>query len=70
MNAWEKCEIAPCHLHRECMYRPCRSVDAPALKIGDVVPMPAQKLVVRPSKNADAGGKSLRGAFNNGRGRR
>lgn len=51
------------------MYHPCRQ-EPPTLKIGDVVPMPPQKLVVRPSKNADAGGKSLRGAFNNGRGRK
>jgi len=37
------------------------------LKIGDRVPMPPKpKLIVRPSRNADVGGKSLKGAFTNG----
>jgi len=69
VSDWQQCRIGSCRRHRECMYRPCRQ-NPPSLKIGDRVPMPAQKLVVRPSKNADVGGKSLRGAFNNGRGRK
>jgi hypothetical protein len=41
------------------------------IKIGDRVPMPpAPKLVVRPSRDADVGGKSIKGAFSNGRGKK
>lgn len=38
------------------------------LKIGDRVPLPKQKLRVVPMSWIDRGGKSLRGAFSNGRG--
>lgn len=50
----------------------CAGCDVPLshgmLKVGDRVPMsPKPKLRVYPSHDADVGGKSLRGAFTNGR---
>jgi hypothetical protein len=68
-GTWKDCRIGSCHRHERCMYHPCRQ-EPPALKIGDRVPLPKEKLRVVPSRNADVGGKSLRGAFSNGRGRK
>ncbi len=43
-------------------------VDGVEYRIGDRLPLEKPKLVVKPSSNADVGGKSIRGAFCNGRG--
>lgn len=42
--------------------------DGRRLTIGTVEPLPKRKMVVLPSRNADTGGKSIKGAFCNGRG--